>query len=231
MKTYGLHLESGPMRKKTMVHVPALPGCIAQGPTTEAALEAAPEGIRRFLRFLARPGERVDPDADFRTKVVEHITKGVFLGNGIVFVATDVAPLSKRDIDSAMQRLSWIHDDLKTLVGGLSAKKLDTAPSTGRPVRRILTHMAGAEGAYLRGLSGVSRMQREMEQGQLDPLDALDRLLEMERARLDGMADDERSAVVQRGQSQWTVRHALRRMLEHGWEHYCEVATRLGAAL
>lgn len=231
MKTYGLHLESGPMRKKTMVHVPALTGCVAQGPTTEAALEATPEGIRRFLRFLARHGERVDPDADFRTKVVEHIMEGPALGMGVVFLSTDNDPVSKREITGSMQRLAWLHDDLKALVGGLSARKLAAAPASGRPIQRILTHVAGAEGGYLGGISGVSRMQREMDEGRLDPLEALDRLLVMEQERLDAATDAERSTVRQRPKSRWSMRHALRRMLEHGWEHYCEIATRLGAPL
>ena len=46
MTEYALYLESGPKHKKTMVHVLGLLGCIAQGPTTEAALEAAPQAIR-----------------------------------------------------------------------------------------------------------------------------------------------------------------------------------------
>ena len=45
MKTYGLHLESGPKRMKTMVHVPELLGCVANGPTTDAALAATPESM------------------------------------------------------------------------------------------------------------------------------------------------------------------------------------------
>jgi hypothetical protein len=31
-----------------------------------------------------------------------------------------------------------------------------------------------------------------------------------------------------RGQSPWTVRYEVRQMLEHAWEHYIEIAERLG---
>lgn len=58
---YALYLESGPRRRKTMVHVLDLLGCIAQGPTTEAALEATSAAIRAYLRFLQRHGEAVKP--------------------------------------------------------------------------------------------------------------------------------------------------------------------------
>ena len=47
---------SAPPRKKTMVHVPELLGCIANGPTTEIALERTPGAMRAFLRFLAGLG-------------------------------------------------------------------------------------------------------------------------------------------------------------------------------
>jgi predicted RNase H-like HicB family nuclease len=54
---FNLYLESGPRRRKTMVHVLALPGCIATGPTTEEAIENVPSGIRARLEFLRRHGE------------------------------------------------------------------------------------------------------------------------------------------------------------------------------
>jgi predicted RNase H-like HicB family nuclease len=100
VRTYGLFLESGPKRRKTMVHVPGLLGCSANGPTTEAALEATPDAIRRFLGFLAERGESFDPEAPFRTRIVEHVTESIWLGNGdptIVF-APDRATPTKAEI-------------------------------------------------------------------------------------------------------------------------------------
>jgi hypothetical protein len=51
-------VESGPKRRKTMVHVTDLLGCIAQGPTTEDALEATPEAIHTFAAFSPRTDSR-----------------------------------------------------------------------------------------------------------------------------------------------------------------------------
>ncbi len=82
MPHYPIYLESGPKRRKTMVHVLDLLGCVATGPSTEAALQATPDAIRAYLRFLRRHGEAADLDAPFTTPVAEHITEGQWLGNG-----------------------------------------------------------------------------------------------------------------------------------------------------
>ncbi len=49
MAKYALYLESGPRQRKTMVHVLDLLGCIAQGATTQAALESTPCVYLRYL--------------------------------------------------------------------------------------------------------------------------------------------------------------------------------------
>jgi len=229
MKTYDLYLESGPMMKKTMAHVPSLMGCIARGETTQAALDATDEAIRAYLRFLARHSERADAKAAFRKKIAGHITEGAWLGNGAVFLPTDPQPLSRRESDALMRRLDGLHGDIRRLTGKLTAKQLAARPAKGRPIIGILQHLTG-EGGYLRGVGGASRLQREVEDGRVDPRDALDELHGMEVERLAAMTAEERGRVMMRGQSPWSVRSAVRRMLEHGWEHYVEIAERLGVA-
>jgi hypothetical protein len=225
VKTYDLYLESGPQMKTTYVHVPALLGCVYNAPTTQQALDAAPDALRSFLRFMARAGERVDPKAAFRTNIAEHFTEGGFLS--IRFLPTDTEPLTKRESNVLMKRLAALHADLRALTAGLSPKQLTATPARGRPIRKILVHVL-AEGGYLRGVSGVSRIQRLADEGALDPLDALDQLFELETERLAAMTDVERTKLIQRGQNPWTARSAVRRMLEHGWEHYVEIAARVG---
>jgi predicted RNase H-like HicB family nuclease len=226
MKTYDLYLDSGPMRKKTFVHVPQLLGCIGRGDTTEEAIERAPDAVRTFLHFIARNGEPVDPDAKFAVRVAEHVTDGQMPGQGIGFLPTDATPLTVPDSDALMQRLAAIHAGLRDLTGKLTPKQLDAMPPKGRPIRRILAHVCG-EGAYLRGIEGSSRIHRLVDEGKLDAHDALDQLWSLERDRLHAMTKDERGEVIQRGQMPWSARSAVRRMLEHGWEHYVEIAERL----
>ena len=229
MKTYDLYLDSGPMRKKTFVHVPALVGCIARGDTTDAAIEHSPDAIRAYLKFLTGVGEDVDADAPIKIRVAEHVTDAPFPAGGSGFLPTDTKALSIAEAGALMRRLGAIHDDLRRLTGRLTVKQLDAVPASGRPIRRILSHIVGAEGGYLRQIPGASRLAREVEEGKADAHDALDTLLELETARLDAMSAAERSAIVMRGQSQWTPRAALRRMLEHAWEHDREIAERLKA--
>ena len=72
----GVDHPSGPKRRKTMVHILDLPGCVAVGSTTDEALEATPEAIRAYLCFLKRHGQPTDSEAPFQTAVAEHITGG-----------------------------------------------------------------------------------------------------------------------------------------------------------
>ncbi|MEX2227386.1 MAG: hypothetical protein WEB52_13150 [Dehalococcoidia bacterium] len=225
MKTYKLYLESGPQMKTTYVHVPELMGCMLNAATTEAALDATPDVIRAYLRFMARAGEAVDPGDQIRTKVIEHTTEGGFLGSR--FLPTDAQPLPPRESDKLMQRLDALHGELRRITSGVDRRKLDAAPAKGRAIRRILVHVC-SEGGYLRSVTGASRIQREADEGKIDPLDALDRLHALELARLRSMDADERRGVIMRGQSPWSARAAVRRMLEHAWEHYLEIAERLG---
>ncbi|MGH2617646.1 MAG: type II toxin-antitoxin system HicB family antitoxin, partial [Thermomicrobiales bacterium] len=97
MMNYDLYLESGPRRRKTMVHVLDLLGCVAVGLTTEDAIAAAPEAIRAYRRFLHRYGESIDLDASFDTRVAEHITEGEFIGNGSPYIlfGPDWEPLTE----------------------------------------------------------------------------------------------------------------------------------------
>jgi len=226
MRTYDLYLDSGPMMKKTYVHVPQLLGCIARGDTSDEAVANAPGAIRAFLAFCARAGERVDDAGDVRVRVAEHVTTNQWPGNGSGLLPTDAKPLTPREIDALMPRLAAIHAGLRRLTNKLTPKQLDAASSKGRPISRILQHVC-VEGAYLRGIAGSSRLKGDVEKGRLDPHDALDQLFELEQQRLRAMTKDERSEVIMRGQTPWSARAALRRMLEHGWEHYIEIAERL----
>jgi len=226
MKTYDLYLDSGPMKKKTFVHMPALLGCVARGDTTDEAIDRSPDAIRAFLAFLARAGERVDPDAPFRVRIAEHVTDAAWPAMGSGFLPTDAAPLTPSQGDALVHRLAAIHAGLRRLTADFKPKQLDAAPPTGRPIRRILQHVC-VEGAYLRGIAGSSRLMREVEEGHIDAHDALDRLFALEQQRLRAMSKEERAEVIMRGQTPWSARSAVRRMLEHAWEHYVEIAERL----
>jgi len=235
MNEYVLYLESGPRRRKTMVHVLDLLGCIVRGPTTEQALDVAPAGIQSYLKFLKRHGEAVDPKAAFTTAVAEHVMEGPWIGNGNPTggFGPDFQPLGAHELDIFLQRMDWMLVDLVALLRDISLEdQLAEQEGAGRSISRIIEHIAESQYAYLRAilgkqdeLPGVLRGLRK-DPGSWHP--ALKNLWEMMRVRLVAMTEAERTDTVQRGQVTWTARRALRRLLEHPWEHMLEIAERVG---
>lgn len=133
MATYGLYLESGPRRRKTMVHVLDLLGCVATGPTTDAALAASPDAIRAYLRFLQRHGEPVAADEPITTEVIEHVTEGLWIGNGspaIVF-GPDLEPISAEELEALLRRFRWMRETLAVWATTQTEAQLDAPPAEG----------------------------------------------------------------------------------------------------
>jgi predicted RNase H-like HicB family nuclease len=224
MKTYDLYVNSGPMRKKTYIHVPSLRGCNLLRDTADEAIAATPDAIRLYLAYLRGRGEKVDPDTPFRVRVAEERLRGGFLGSE--FYEPDATPLTKPESARAMKWLGWIRGDLRGLAQPLGSKKLSSKPATGRSITQILRHLCNA---YLRGVPGSSHISRLANEGKLDPFDALDQLQELETERLRTMSDFERAEVRQTATG-WSANYASRRMLEHAWEHYLEICARLNTA-
>jgi uncharacterized damage-inducible protein DinB/predicted RNase H-like HicB family nuclease len=234
MQTYKLYLESGLKKKKTMVHVLELLGCIAKGPTTDEALSRTPGAIRAYLHFLKRHSEAVDPAIEFETIVAEHITQGQWLGNGdpaLVF-QPDLEPLTPEDAEIYIQRLQWSRAGVLALVSGLNPEQLEAEPdSKDRSIRAMLEHVLDSEYFYLsslcriEGLPGPGTIIRKRE-GDLLAWMSHVRTLEIERIR--SFTIEERSQSIEHWKQTWTARKVLRRMLEHEWEHLVELSERLG---
>jgi predicted RNase H-like HicB family nuclease/uncharacterized damage-inducible protein DinB len=218
-----------------MVHVPALLGCIANGATTEAALDATPDAIRVFLRFLRRAGEETGPDAPFSTRVEEHVTEGQWLGNGSPYVTygPDLEPLSADEITTLINRLLRLREEIAGWAATLDDAALDaTVAGSSRSNRAILLHVLGPTGAYLSPVlgtvAGISRLQTAAERGQVEIAAALRQATSLVVERLRSVTAEERSKVIQRPKEIRTLRKALRRMLEHDWEHLAELSRRPG---
>jgi hypothetical protein len=237
MTEYALYLESGPKMKTTMVHVFDLLGCLANGPTTEAALKATPGEIREFRRFLQRHGEDIDPDAPFTTKIATHVMEGSWIGQGdpAPGFAPDFEPLTPEEDESAYRRrFHWLGEDIAALTGELSDRQLGAKPERGRVLRDIVTHIANAEPEYFRaggfgkpeGLKEALKAIEGAQPGDLGP--ALADLWQLLDSQLDRITPEVRTAQAQRGEKLWTARRGFRRALEHPWEHLREMQRRLG---
>ena len=233
--TYDLYLESGPRQRKTMTHVLDLLGCVATGPTTAEAVAATPDAIRAYLRFLQRHGEAAQPDASFETRVVEHITEGDWLGNGSPYLLfeADLQPVSEAEIDTFLRRFGWLRGELADWVDGLAEPQLDETPAGGgRPTRAVLLHVLGPTGSYLStalgGLKGFSALHGAAERGELGLAEALCRSIAMVDECVRAATPEQRAAVHPHPKNTRTLRKGLRRLLEHDWEHFAELARRPG---
>lgn len=233
--SYRLYLESGPKRRKTMVHALDLPGCVAVGPTTEEALAATRDAIRAYLRFLRRHGEPVDPDAPFETHIVEHVTDGQWLGNGSPYIVfgPDLEPITEDEIATALRRYRWAREEIAAWAATQTDIQLDPPPeSGGRTARAVLLHILGATGGYfsasLGGMTGFSALHSAAERGEVFLADALPRSVAMLTERVRAATPEQRAAVIQRPNDVRTLRKALRRQLEHDWEHLAELSRRAG---
>jgi uncharacterized damage-inducible protein DinB/predicted RNase H-like HicB family nuclease len=235
MTEYALYLESGPQHRKTMVHVPALLGCSANGPTTEAALESTPEAIRAFLRFLRRAGEDADPEAPFTTRVQEHATDGIWLGNGSPYVTfgPDLEPVTEAEVARFTARLLRLRGEIADWAETQDEGALEVmVEGSSRSSRAILLHVLGPTGSYLSPvlgtITGISALQTATERGQVGIAEALRQSTAKVVERLERTTAEERSKVVQRPKEIRTLRKALRRTLEHDWEHLAELSRRRG---
>lgn len=235
MTVYRLYLESGPRMKKTMVHVPDLMGCVAVGPTTQDAINATPDAVRLYLRFLTGIGERVDQLGPFDLQVVEHITEGEWMGNGSPYVlfACDTEPVTEAELKLWLARFAAMQELLATWADGLTDAELDGDPTGGgRTIRSILLHVIGPVGGYLSaflgGAPGFSATQGAAERGELPMGEALRRTTHLASERVRATTPEERSSIRPKEKSTRTLRKAMRRMLEHDWEHLAELSRRPG---
>jgi predicted RNase H-like HicB family nuclease len=234
VNTYDLYLESGPKRRKTMVHVLDLLGCVAVGPTTDDALAATPEAIAAFCRFLQRHGEVIDVAAPFETRIAEHITEGYFIGNGSPYIrfGPDSAPLTEREIEVFARRIAGLGAELGAWAAAQSDYSLDAKPEGGREAREILRHVLASRGAgiatALGSSSGLNRIATAAERGEIPLQAAFDQSTERMIALVQATTPEQRSTPRQLPSGPVSLRQGLRRMLEHDWEHLAELGRRPG---
>lgn len=235
MTIYDLYLESGPRRRKTMVHVLDLLGCVAVGPTTDEAIAATPQAIQTFHRFLHRNGEDIDPNAPFDTRVAEHIMEGDFIGNGSPYIlfGLDDLPLTDGEIDLLLRRVKAISGALVAWATTRTDAELDARPpSGGRPAREILRHVLAARGSYLAaalgGAPGFGRIAAAFERGEIPFVAAMDESTARVSAIATATTQEQRASARQLPSGPKTLRQAMRRVLEHDWEHLAELSRRPG---
>ena len=234
MAVYDLYLESGPKRRRTMVHVPILLGCVASGPTTEAALDATPEAIRAFRRFLVRSGEAIDPEDTVDLAVVEHIMTGQMLGDGSPYLSftVDAGPVTADEIELGVRRLTAMFTELATWAATQSDPGLDAEPPAGRTAREILLHVLGGQGPSLSialgTAPGFGTIHGAAKRGERPIPVALAEAAELAATQFRATTAAQRSHTREMPSGRYTLRKAIRHSLEHPWNHLAELSRRAG---
>ncbi len=228
---FELYLQSGPQHKRTWVTVPAWPGTIAFGSTTEEALANTPDAIRRRFDFLRDHGEAMPDPEPIELDVVDHQIERKLLGFG-QNVPTDREPVSRPELETALRWAGWSREALVEAARAQKISLMKRPSAGGRSAAAILGHVAGAEVGYvnsvLGSVTGGTALVNAVEAAGADPWVPFKAEREAVIARLEAMTAEELTRVTEReGKPPRTARRMLRRMLEHEWEHLLELQARL----
>ena len=147
-------------------------------------------------------------------------------------------PLADADLQIAVRRVGFAQDDLAKAIEHLpeavldwrvppSAVRIDNIFPDVRSIRDMLGHVASAMSFHIRGVGDVATRVPAPE-GTPDLATARDLTI----ARLRALTDEERSGRVYklsgpRGESEWTARKAIRRIINHQRFHAREIEQRL----
>jgi hypothetical protein len=207
------------------------PGCYAYGADGSAALEAIPQSIQNYRKWisertqecwLAEPGDEQNLyhlEETWECYSIDDDYELVQDGYEVnAWFRHDWLPLSEEDIRRGLLLLGWGRNDLLDLAGHLDAETLDrTYPKERWSITGILKHIGGAEWWYLDRL-GLAFPRLEVPE---DPLPRLEivrsRLVEI----LPGLAGS--TQVIGVSGEFWSPRKLLRRAVWHEYDHIAHI--------
>lgn len=220
---YLIGLENGD-EGRSQAWVLGHPGCFAYGPDAEAALAAAPDAIRSYIRWVKAHGEKnwfqdeqveIQPDESWQVFAINEEYDLYDQGYTVnAWFRHDWKPLTPMDIERGQKLLSWSRADLLETVKGLSQELLDRKfPKERWSIDGILRHVAGAEWWYLDRL-GMADPREKL------PENTMERLLCVRVSLLKvlpGLVDSR--LVVGKDGEFWSPRKLLRRAAWHERDH------------
>ena len=159
---YRIGLENGD-ENRTVAWVLGHPGCFAYGPDPDSAMQAIPDAIRAYLRWVeSRNGAPWnDPDAVevclddnwdvyFINEEYERVEEGYNIN---AWFLDDWKPLTSDDVERGLKLLSWSRADLLATLQPLEPEVLaQTYPNERWSIGGIARHVATAEWWYLNRL-------------------------------------------------------------------------------
>jgi predicted RNase H-like HicB family nuclease len=232
VKTYAVYLESGPQHKRTLLHVFDLLGCNVQGSTTDEAIALAPDAIRAYLRLLVRAGEKVDAEAAFKLRVAQHVVgpgSAVGMDSSLFTFDPDLKPVTPREIETSIARFHALREALATWAESRTRRQLDAKPSAGRSARSVIIHTMGAgyTSPLVGTIRGISATVTAAERNEITLAEGLRRVDALIAEGLRRATPAQRRAVIKPEPGRIrTLRKAIRRTLEHDFEHLYELSRR-----
>jgi hypothetical protein len=207
-------------------------GCTVSGRTTEEAIALTPVAIQRFRSTISVPERTPLALEEIEWTVAEHVMEGDWLGYG------DPTPGFRPDFDALGQdeffdlvhRLDLLHSAILDLLTDLPSTGITAKPITGWSVFEICSHLVKSEKVYLHyWIGNVGELHeplRIIQQEQAGLITNLNDFWLEYHKRLEQVQDTELQMKVPHGKVLWTARRAIRRMLEHSWEHLEEMRRR-----
>ena len=189
----------------------------------------ARSAIHGRIEFLRRHGEILPDPEPMELVVAEHVIERKLLGYGQGTYPTDRQPLEREEADRQLRWAEWSREELVAAAHAQTEPLTLKPASGGRPTATILSHVAGAEWAYVSStlgtLRGGSAVIGAIEGAAETPWAALTAEREALMARLRAMTPAELSRVVERGDRKppRSARRMLRRLLEDEREHVLEL--------
>lgn len=182
-----------------------------------------PGGIRAYLRWLKRHGERIEVPRSIRFTVAEREVHraGMRYGSYKALFSCDRPPVTKAEIERAIRWMGHMRADMLQLVGLLPSGAMDwRKPPGSRTIERHLRHIASAERWYLGRFP--SRWQRMAPER--DPIERLHKMRQRVIPMLRVLTAEERAQIVKPEHSWWSRRKMLSRYLYHERYHIRSIA-------
>ncbi len=144
--------------KATGAFAPDYPGCWVYGKNKTDALRQIKSNVIEWFDWMKSHGENVpDTSANLEIETAEMFRVDYDpseAGTPEPLFWSEVAPITKEDIDRTLRLISYSRDDLLAVTKPISDKLLDWQPPVKlRPIRDCLIHVARAELWYLTRLN------------------------------------------------------------------------------
>jgi hypothetical protein len=197
------------------------PGWCRKGRDERSALQALLESGPRYQALLSGTGLTFQaPEDPGQLLVIERVPGSSTTDYGApdAPLETDSQPVSNPELKRWLTLLSAYWKAFDSAVHRARGKQLSKGPrGGGRDLQGILSHLAGADGAYLKRLAWKYRIDQDG-----NPAAVLEQIRPQMRMALENACSGNLPASGPRGGKIWTPRFYMRRAswhtLDHAWE-------------